>query len=142
MTAASITERLGRRKYDLGWNRGNTAALLLLLLAAGVATAAALPGRTWFDQSVVVNPQRASAAMEKIDPNSASLASLCRLPGVGPGRAKAILDFRATRATRAARGERPFRTAADLANVRGIGARTIERFAPYLDLPAGSGKKP
>jgi competence ComEA-like helix-hairpin-helix protein len=136
MTTTIITERPGRRKYDLSWNRGNTAALLLLLLAAGVATAAALPGRTWFDQSVVVNPQRAFAAMEKIDPNSASLASLCRLPGVGPGRAKTILAYRA------AHGERPFRTAADLANIRGIGARTIERLAPYLDLPAGTSKKP
>jgi competence protein ComEA len=61
---------------------------------------------------------------EKLDPNSASVAELRRLPGVGPVRAQAIVTERVS-------GGR-FRTPSDLARVRGIGPRAVKALTPHL----------
>jgi competence ComEA-like helix-hairpin-helix protein len=66
---------------------------------------------------------------ERIDPNTASLTELARLPRVGPALARRILE------DREARG--PFRTTGDLARVPGVGPRLLELAAPHLDLPDG-----
>lgn len=73
------------------------------------------------------------AADEKLDPNRAPEVELRRLPGVGPVRARALLEHR-----RAA----PFRRKDDLLEVRGIGPATLRRIAPHLDLPDASGGAP
>ena len=61
-----------------------------------------------------------------INPNHAPTASLVRLPGVGPKRAGAIIDFR-NNAT-----EHVFNSARDMEKVTGIGPKTAEKIAPYL----------
>jgi competence ComEA-like helix-hairpin-helix protein len=66
---------------------------------------------------------------ERIDPNTAPLTELARLPRVGPALARRILE------DREARG--PFRTTGDLARVPGVGPRLLELAAPHLDLPDG-----
>lgn len=57
---------------------------------------------------------------EHINPNTATAASLMRLPGIGKVRAMDIIKMR------------PYQSAADLDRVRGIGPKTIEKIAPYL----------
>jgi competence protein ComEA len=52
-----------------------------------------------------------------VDLNAATEAELVALPGVGPAKAKAIVDYRQTT---------PFRSVEDLMNVRGIGESTFE----------------
>ena len=59
--------------------------------------------------------------------NTATEAELEQLPGIGPGLAHAIL------ADRAAHG--PFRSAADLARVKGIGAATVRRLEGRIVVP-------
>ncbi|WP_420456180.1 ComEA family DNA-binding protein [Rubrivirga sp.] len=59
-----------------------------------------------------------------IDVNTASAEMLDTVPGIGPAIAGRILAFRAQNG--------PFRSVADLEQVRGIGPRTLERMAPYL----------
>jgi competence protein ComEA len=60
-----------------------------------------------------------------IDPNLADAPTLETLPGIGPARAAAILRER----------ERaPFASAQELARVRGIGPRTLERLAGLVDV--------
>ena len=61
-----------------------------------------------------------------INPNHAPVASLVRLPGVGPKRAGAIIDFRNNAS------ERVFNSARDMEKVTGIGPKTAEKIAPYL----------
>jgi competence protein ComEA len=56
--------------------------------------------------------------------NETDPEGLALLPGIGPGRAAEIF------ADRSARG--PFRRVEDLARVRGIGPRTVERLRPYV----------
>ncbi|MDX2176400.1 MAG: ComEA family DNA-binding protein [Candidatus Sumerlaeia bacterium] len=63
-----------------------------------------------------------------IDVNTADQKLLETLPGIGPAKARAILD------DRAAKG--PFRSAEDLDRVSGIGPKTVERLRPYLSFGA------
>ncbi|MEZ4281028.1 MAG: tRNA (adenosine(37)-N6)-threonylcarbamoyltransferase complex ATPase subunit type 1 TsaE [Myxococcota bacterium] len=59
----------------------------------------------------------------RIDPNAAPQALLENLPGIGPGRARAILE---------ARGRRPFDSVREIERVPGIGPRTREKLDPFL----------
>jgi len=59
----------------------------------------------------------------RLDPNRAGPLDFQALPGIGPGRAAAIV---------AARRKAPFCRVADLVRVRGIGPKTLARIAPLL----------
>ena len=80
-------------------------------------------------------PERKTARLpplgpeEKIDPNTATIPELDRLPGVGPSLAATIVK------ERAANG--PFLSSADLARVRGISAERARRLSQHLKIPAG-----
>lgn len=63
---------------------------------------------------------------EKLDPNRASEVELQRLSGVGPARARAIVERR---------DRARFRWKEDLLSVSGVGPATLRRLAPHLDLP-------
>ncbi|HEX7241458.1 MAG TPA: helix-hairpin-helix domain-containing protein [Longimicrobiaceae bacterium] len=67
-------------------------------------------------------------AGERLDPNTASATELERLPRVGPGVARRIVEWRASHG--------PFRTLADLDSVPGVGAALLREAAPHLALPA------
>ncbi len=60
----------------------------------------------------------------KINVNTASLAELESLPGVGPKLAQRILDDRAKNGN--------YKTLKDLDRVSGIGTKTLERLAPLV----------
>ena len=65
---------------------------------------------------------------ERINPNTASIASLVRLDGIGRARAMDIIHFRQTH-----RQDGPvFQTAHDLEHIRGIGPKTAEKMLPWL----------
>lgn len=55
--------------------------------------------------------------------NTATPAVLLMLPGVGPGRVRGILDYRA---------RRPFRTVDELVRIKGIGRRMVREIRPHL----------
>ena len=121
---------LPARRYDFAWRRRNVAALVALAAPAmAVLVAVSAKGRIWLRPELHVNADRVEAAEEKINPNTASAASLLRLPKVGPVRAQAIVDYRASH------GPAPFKTPEDLANVKGIGPGAVELARPYLSLP-------
>lgn len=56
--------------------------------------------------------------------NTASAEELERLPGIGPVKAKAIVEFRETSG--------PYKTLEDLLKVPGIGEKTLNEIAPFI----------
>lgn len=74
---------------------------------------------------------RPLAPGERLDPNAVGEEQLRRLPGIGPARARAIVE---------ARAEARFRTLEDLLRVSGIGEATLARIAPHLELREAPGE--
>ena len=68
-------------------------------------------------------PSKAIPEGTCIDINRGTVQELMMLPGVGQGRAEAIV---------AARGKKPFRRRSDITRVRGIGKKTYRRMEPAI----------
>lgn len=64
------------------------------------------------------SPAGTAAAKSLIDINTASASRLDELPGIGPGKAQAIVEYRQAKG--------PFRTPEELKNVKGIGQKTYD----------------
>ena len=64
-----------------------------------------------------------------VDINSADATQLESLPGIGPAKAKAIVDYRTQNG--------PFQSTADLEKVPGIGPKTMEQLAPLIMVKPG-----
>ena len=98
---------------------------------AAAVSPAALPGLGLEPAELLESPARAPAApimtsvsSGRVDINTADVSLLETLPGIGPVKAKAIVDDRATRG--------PFSSVDDLDRVTGFGEKTVARLRPYL----------
>lgn len=65
---------------------------------------------------------------QKINPNLAELSSLERLPGIGPGLAQAIINYREQ-----AKDDIVFKSPEDLQKVKGIGPKKVENMRDLLE---------
>ena len=65
---------------------------------------------------------------ERINPNTASMASLVRLPGIGRGRAVDVIHYRENQGQNGP----VFGSLQDLEAIRGIGPKTAAKLAPWL----------
>ncbi len=75
----------------------------------------------------------AAEPVDKLDLNTATVAQLVKLPGVGPKRADAIVKLR----------ERVrFRRVRDLLRVRGIGRKSLARLRPLVRVGPPKAVKP
>lgn len=117
------------------WRRGDCIALAALLGAWGLVLARLGLGSISLGQPVRLDPARVALVAETVDPNTATAASLRRLPLIGPVKAEAIVRYRRQARDR---GDLPaFRYCEDLLRVPGIGPATIERAGKRLALPNG-----
>ena len=65
-----------------------------------------------------------SANQEKININTASEPELLTVPGIGPSKAKSILEYREQNGA--------FESIEQLTEVKGIGAKTLEKLGSYF----------
>lgn len=68
-------------------------------------------------------PLQQKEEIQRIDLNHASETDLCRIPGVGPKKAQAII---------AMRNLKPFKRTTQLLKVRGIGPKMFAKMKPYI----------
>lgn len=117
------------------WTRRHLIALAAMLAALGAMIAwRTVQNRALLGPDLEVVGADLAPAGEKIDPNTATWASLARLPGVGESKARAIVTYRTRFA--AARTDRPaFLCADDLQNVDGIGPTIVRQSAAWLVFP-------
>lgn len=71
-----------------------------------------------------LQPTRVSLQNEKININTASLEELEKLPGIGPSKAQAIIDYRTTNGL--------FKDIEEIKNVKGIGEKTFEKLKDLI----------
>lgn len=67
----------------------------------------------------------------RINPNNAPVESLIRLPGMGPGRAGAIIAYRKNFNGKNT-GKPAFQNVDDLQKVKGIGPKTVQNISEWL----------
>ena len=93
-------------------------AIILGVFASGI-------GNITHSGNIAESDHKIDSARDMIDPNTSSLPSLCRIPGIGPAIARKIITYRETHG--------PFQTIDDMKNVKGIGPATIIRIEPYIE---------
>jgi hypothetical protein len=83
------------------------------------------------------DPPRALELADKIDPNTADVATLAALPMIGQRRAQDIVDYREQFVARNP-GNVAFTRVEDLVRIKGFGSAMIEHVRPYLTFPRQS----
>ncbi len=76
----------------------------------------------------------ALSASAAVNVNTATKDELISLPGIGPAKAQAILDYR--------KANGPFKAVDDLRNVKGIGAKRLEKLRNEVSVGAVPPKTP
>lgn len=69
-------------------------------------------------------PAGSDSGQIRVDINHAASEQLQTIPGIGPGKAAAIIQYREEKGL--------FRTIEDITNVSGIGAKTFEKIKPHI----------
>jgi competence ComEA-like helix-hairpin-helix protein len=91
---------------------------------AGAARLAPLSATT---TGLLPGPLPPAGAGERLNLNTANVAALDALPGIGPARAASIVQYRAQHG--------PFETVEDLGQVPGIGAAAVARLRDHVAVP-------
>ena len=73
-------------------------------------------------------------ALATVNLNTASKDELVALPGIGPAKAQAIIDYRKTHGA--------FRTVEELKDVKGIGAKRYEKLKGEVTVGPNAGNRP
>lgn len=102
-------------------------ALLLGMLGLFSGDAALADGRRGGDAGAVAAAPQASAASAGgvVNINEASDDQLTRLPGIGPARARQVIEYRK---------QHPFKRPEELTRIKGIGKKTFAKLRPLIAL--------
>ena len=116
------------RKIDFTWTKDIRNSIFVLIGVLLIMLFAISQALVSYDKKTPASKALHSQVREKIDPNSAGIGSLRRVPGIGQGRAEMIIKYRNSIAP--ARLEK----LSDLCKIRGIGKKTARKMRDYLSL--------
>ena len=85
--------------------------------------------KLWFALAMFV---LSGAALATVNLNTASKDELVGLPGIGPHKAQAIVDYRTTHG--------PFKSVEDVRKVKGIGEKLYLQIKPEIAVAGGAAK--
>lgn len=119
-----IPQPPNRRRYLVLW--------LLLAVLAGLCLYRYHRHRLYVGRDWQQTQFETAPLSDRINPNTASWVTLAQLPGIGPIRAKAIVEYRQQQQEKRATTEPVFRSSEDLQSIKGIGPRIAEQLEPYL----------
>jgi len=122
---AEVAGRQNKRRRDI-------VLWVLLIVLAGSLFYCAIENQYKVNSGLEVNDKEVNRLADKINPNTASWASMARLPGIGPGRAKAIIKYRNMWKKNGAGNKIAFSESNDLCRIKGIGQKTVEQIKDYL----------
>ncbi|MEM6562689.1 MAG: helix-hairpin-helix domain-containing protein [Planctomycetota bacterium] len=94
------------------------------LILCGVFAVLLLRDHVHMPDDLPAHGTRANELGPPIDPNTATAGDLAALPGIGPSKAAALVEFRGD--------SKPFRQPIDLLAVPGWGPALVEQTEPYL----------
>lgn len=120
MTGNGFAEQTGGEKDRIE-------GLAFVIIAAVCVLASTFFAFSYFSR---FDKQSEIVLRDKVNPNDAPVASLVRLPGIGPGRAEAIVAYREEFVKTT--GKQAFEDCDDLQKVKGIGPKTAEGLRKWL----------
>ena len=120
MTGNGFAEQTGGEKDRIE-------GLAFVIIAAVCVLASTFFAFSYFSR---FDKQSEIVLRDKVNPNDAPVASLVRLPGIGPGRAEAIVAYRKKFVKTT--GKQAFEDCDDLQKVKGIGPKTAEGLRKWL----------
>jgi hypothetical protein len=125
---SSIPESGGRRLNPLfpQWPAIPVSLLYSILLFLGILIVWEIAGLTSHNSG-----EGGVLTQSAVNPNTATWASLTRLPGIGPARATKILAYRQAFFQNHPHGE-PFPNLQSMRKIKGFGPVTLRNLAPYL----------
>jgi len=130
MKMPNITEQTDHN-YQLV-HRRSVAATAVLMLLAGFFLFGYARHRLYVGCPLKADFANQRLLADKINPNTASWASLSRLPGIGPARAQAMVSYREEFRRQIGSNGPAFKTSGDLERVKGIGQVIAGRIEKYL----------
>ena len=109
-------------------NRDSHTAVRFYCFIFAIVLCAVALGGFYCDQFISGRTEMRQSLTVAINPNTAEVASLVRLPGIGPARARDIVAYR-----NSSEVDKPaFKCAGDMEKIKGIGPKTVEKLLPYL----------
>ena len=112
-------------------NQGIRLASLAILIFLGLLLSIFFAAGKFHKQQPAADGSKIRLA-DGINPNTAAVASLVRLPGIGRVKADAIVSYR-QKFSAAGEDAKAFKDDNDLDNVSGIGAKTVESIKGLLE---------
>jgi hypothetical protein len=120
------------------WTLGQRRALLVLLIGLAVYLSIRLAlNRAYVPDPPPPHGPRYEEVVDKINPNTADVATLAAMPLIGEKRAQQIVDFREKRRAQYP-GRVVFRSEDDLLLIKGFGQASLETLRPYLIFPTST----
>ncbi len=106
----------------------STLVIVILILVANNLLQTSQRKRELQERKEIV--EKKTEGVRKVNINKADIETLVKLPGIGPVKAKAIIDYREKIGK--------FKSLDEITKVKGIGKKTMEKLEPYLEIEGDS----